>query len=114
MIMSIFTKLFSRNPPNVVTLKVSGKVHRHDCRTQYWGHTVTLQDNIRDKKYGDRAKVVGWLTPIAKLGDEVIIPMNSGRACVYRILEIENQNDPNDMFFATLGPTHYLDEENHE
>jgi hypothetical protein len=59
------------------------------------GHSIGWQ-NV------DRGRLVGWLSPHPKPGDEFHSPMASGKTGVYEITKVDPCWDPPDMFFADV------------
>lgn len=56
---------------------IEARIHRP-------GHSVTIQGG----------RVAGWLTPTPTAGDEIIHPMTSGRAGLYKLLSVQTLTDP--------------------
>jgi hypothetical protein len=48
-------------------------------------------------------EVVGWLTPLPQVNDEILSKMQSGRVGRYRIVHVRPCGDPPDQFFATVA-----------
>lgn len=71
-----------------------------------WEH-VSWGNNVEwfDFRHG---QLVGWLTTLPKKKDYVLEKMDSGRIAVFRVVSVEPQPDPKDMFFATLKDLGYL------
>lgn len=70
---------------------------------KHWG------DNIYFFDWAKR-RIVGWMTPIPKVGDELRCKMRSGKIARFEVVEVEHQRDPSDMFFATVKDIGYLSE----
>ncbi len=108
--MSFLKSLFKRKDPS--HHKISKPRHRHDFRSsnQYWGHRLTINKSYGDEKTGNLADCDGHVTPSARVGDQVILSMDSGKDAVWVFLEVENTRDPTDMFFAKIGLLGYLED----
>lgn len=55
-------------------------------------------------------RVVGWITPIPKVGDELRGEMKSGGVGRFRVTKVEPCGDPSDMFFADVEDIGYVEE----
>lgn len=102
--------LFKKRDPS--HHKVPAPQYRHDFRSsnQYWGHALIITKSYGDEKTGNLADCNGHVTPRAKVGDQVILSMDSGKDAVWVFLEVKNRNDPKDMFFAKIGVLGYLED----
>lgn len=65
---------------------------------------------VRWKNY-DTFSVVGWKHIIPMKGDFLLAPMASGRTGVFIFNSVRAELDPPDMFFGTVRPIGYEDEE---
>lgn len=88
---------------------------RYDCRKEYWGHRCTIDNDTKfditeGPDIGSYWKCDGHLSPCVHPGDEIIQKFQKGDV-VLRVVEVENCNDPKDMFFATLKAIGYLRED---
>lgn len=68
-----------------------------------WGNNVYFFDY-------DERKLVGWLTPLPKVGDEVRSKMQSRKIARFEIISIDVKKDPPDMFFAIVKDIGYLED----
>lgn len=96
--MRFFNNLFNKPPKiskrkDAITYQIGGG----------WGNAI----NWVDKKEFDGKRsifsVVGWKTPKPRVGDLLTCPMKSGKIARFIFKEIENTQDPPDMFFADVG-----------
>jgi len=71
-----------------------------------WEHT-SWGDNIYFFNW-EKRHLVGWMTPIPNIGDEIRCKMKSGKVARFKIIKVEPQKDPKDMFFATVEDIGYL------
>lgn len=58
-----------------------------------WGNRIKFRD------FQNRT-VTGWITPRVEDGDLFGYQMQSGRIAVFRLVNVDNQRNPSDMFFA--------------
>lgn len=73
-----------------------------------WGNRI--QQMEWPKKDNDNlATVVGWKNPKPRVGDELEVPMESGKMLLCKFVKVKNCNSPTDMFFADIKPIRYLD-----
>jgi hypothetical protein len=79
---------------------------RHKQIIEMWEHTV-FGNTIRFFNFEHR-RLVGWLDPKPKVGDEVRTKMESGRIGCFEISKIEPTGNPEDMFFADVKDLGYL------
>lgn len=70
----------------------------HDYTQRYWGHDYVIMELIAE---GQKLKTCGWGNDIKK--NDYLILENNGNSTRYRVKEIRYENDPRDMWFATLG-----------
>ena len=56
----------------------------------------------------ENQKVCGWKEQIPSIGDELLVPAQSGKTMVFEFLSIDRPGDPNDMFFADVEFVRYL------
>ena len=77
----------------------------HDLTWHGWGHNYDVMHRSDD---GSRYKFVGWLTPQPSNGDTLLIPMDSGKVCKFRVENIRYCGDPKDMFFCDGVPYAYV------
>jgi hypothetical protein len=68
-----------------------------------WGNAIQWRDY-------EKQQLWGHLTPRPAVGDEVLCELKSGRIGVFKIIDVDYTEDPQDMFFATTEPIGYLDE----
>jgi hypothetical protein len=87
------------------------KATRVDYRTQYWGHTAQLKRTGGTHTSGAPLFAGHSFGPHIRPGDELVIPMGSGRPAVFELTSVRTLTDPGDMHFIEAYPTHYLDEE---
>lgn len=71
-----------------------------------WDHS-RWGDSFRFEDF-ERRRLVGWLTPKPKVGDEVQSKMRSGRIGRFKITKIDECGDPKDMFFADCEDVGYI------
>ena len=69
---------------------------------KYWGNTIALDGDFKNHA------IYGFNTDV-RIGDEIRIPMQSGRILCGVITKISFKEDPNDMFFGKYKPIEYLD-----
>jgi len=81
---------------------MSGKVVINMWEHKSWGDNI-LWFNWK------RRRLVGWMTPIPKVGDEVRCKMRSGKIGRFEIVKVEPQSNPRDMFFADVRDIGYLE-----
>jgi len=79
----------------------------YDLRERYWGHSIKFNGN---GKLPNSHSVYGFLTPSASNGDTFLFPATNGLA-VWALLEVDNCDDPRDMFFAEAGVIRYATED---
>lgn len=65
-----------------------------------WGNAIHFMPDSTTKVYGFKARR-------PQKGDELHVPMQSGRIGVYRFKEVDLMSDPDDMFFADVKLHHY-------
>ena len=56
----------------------------------------------------DKREIVGWLSRIPKVNDEIQKKMESGKIARFIVLSVERCGDPPDMFFAKVADIGYL------
>lgn len=87
------------------------KTAKVNCTPRLWG-----LDNISGGYWGDSIKffdwdkrqIVGWKSPIRpQKGDFVKARMASGKIAYFKIIKVELQSNPNDMFFADVRDLGY-------
>ncbi len=79
----------------------------YDLRRCCWGHSIGFDG---EGKAPHSRKVHGWLTPCVSNGDTFLFPATKGLA-VWLLMEVENCDDPKDMFFAAAGIIRYATDE---
>ena len=84
------------------TVKLKGRRVIRMWEHAYWG------DNIEWFHFEDRT-LVGWLPIRPKKGDYVLDKMTSGNVAVFKVVSVELQRDPRDMFYATVKDMGYLE-----
>ena len=72
-----------------------------------WGNSVKWFD-------WQKRRVVGWLHQIPEVNDEIRAKMESGKTARFKIVNVEPQRDPPDMFFATVEYVGYLEKKEKE
>lgn len=90
---SLIVDLFCKNETNGVVIDMDSK--------KGWGNSIRFHD-------WERRRIVGWLTPIPKVGTEIRSKMESGKIGRFKIIKVEPCGDPSDMFFATVKDLDYL------
>lgn len=76
----------------------------HDVCEGLWGHKVDVLEVLgRGEDYGHELRVAGWLTPLPRVGDFVLLPHEECHDTRYRFETVEPCGDPPDMFFANLS-----------
>lgn len=77
-------------------------------RDSAWGNRIVFDD------YEER-RVYGWWSGengrLAEEGDRFGYQMESGRVAIFELKNVENQDDPRDMFFAEAEDIGYKDVE---
>lgn len=69
-----------------------------------WGNRIKFRDF-------ENRTVTGWITPHIEDGDLFGYQMQSGRIAVFRLINVDNQDNPSDMFFADAIDIGVLDTE---
>jgi len=59
----------------------------------------------------DKLRVHGHITPMIKVGDELVAQMESGNDFIYRVTKVDQMANPRDQFFADVEPVGYLKDE---
>jgi len=93
-------------------LPTNNNVRRFDCSKNFWGHACHLDNDTKTIVDNEWVffDVSGHLTPIPRVGDEVIISMASGKAAVFVFTEVEPCRDPKDMYFGKVVGIGYLED----
>jgi len=60
-----------------------------------WGNSINWSDF-------EKRRIVGHITPMIRVGDEVRSKMDSGKTARFIVKEVERMRDPNDMLFAIV------------
>lgn len=68
-----------------------------------WGSSINWSGE-------SNTRVHGWKTPRPHAGDRLHADMQSGRTGVYIFTKVDPCRDPEDMFFADVEFSHYLEE----
>lgn len=68
----------------------------YDMRQRYLGHDYTFAP----LDGGQRAKISGWLTPMPRVGDYLLLKTDAPHGTRYRLTKVSPCQDPVDMFFA--------------
>ena len=68
-----------------------------------WGNAIDWMD-------WDKREIVGWLSRIPEVNDEIQKKMESGKIARFIILSVERCGDPPDMFFAKVADVGYVGE----
>lgn len=77
-----------------------------DADIDIWEHK-DWGDNVYFLDWKER-KIVGWMKPLPKIGDEIRSKMRSGKIARFEIVKIKVEQDPPDMFFATVKDIGYM------
>lgn len=67
-----------------------------------WGNSIRWFD-------WQKRRLVGWLQQIPEVNDEIRTKMKSGSIARFKVVKVEPQQDPPDMFFATVEDVGYLE-----
>jgi len=67
-----------------------------------WGHNIYFAD------FEDR-KIVGWMTPLPEVGDELRFEWDGEKIARFRIIKMEPCGHPRNMFFAYVENLGYLE-----
>lgn len=84
---------------------------RVDYRSQFWGHAISIERNGKAAPTGAPLFTGHCFVRGLAEGDELLIPMGSGRDAVFKVTKVRTPYDPGDQHFIAAYPTHYLDEE---
>lgn len=72
------------------------------------------EHNVWGDKIGwlnwDTRRLVGWTTPLPTKGDEIRAKLQSGRTGRFKVIKVEPQVDPSDMWFAYVEDVGYLED----
>jgi len=103
--------------------------HVHASIKRIWSHWVVAASNTKraektktrhqmnsPKSWGDsifwfnfeKRRIAGYLTPMIQVGDELVCQMQSGKHMLFNVIDVEQQLDPPDQFFATVEDVGYL------
>lgn len=87
---------------------------RKDCRTYalrgdtMWGDSITWTNGAPD---GHEGHVHGWVSPLPRSGDRLLVKMASGKWGAWLFTKVEPCENPKDMFFADVtGALAYVDD----
>ena len=69
-----------------------------------WGNVVHFDRNGID--------VHGWLTPLPKKGDVILVRMKSGKVGKYIFTQVKPCGNPRDMFFGKVTGVGYVEPRN--
>lgn len=75
-----------------------------------WGDRIDIIGNMMGEQ--GQFRIVGWLPRKPIDGDRLVYECESGKLAEGIICETEYPGDPNDMFFATIFPIGYYNENN--
>jgi len=78
---------------------------RVDYRNTGWGHNIMSFHRQPDDTF--TCLTIG---PRIKPGDELLVPMESGKTGICRVLASERKVDPSDMYKVSFAIVGYLDE----
>lgn len=67
----------------------------HEMYTGIWGNDIEFFDHAE-------RRVVGWKTPKVKVGEFLKMKQKDGSTFVFKIIEVEYQSNPKDMFWSTV------------
>ena len=81
-----------------------------DFTKTYWGHNITQHYQQKDGQY----RSTMWSEVSPAIGDELLIPMESGKVGICLVSAVKRAGDPGDMFFVTWGLTGYIGEDDKE
>lgn len=81
--------------PKIFRKSLSGNVWKM-WEHKGWGNAINWFDF-------EKGKVVGFLSVIPSVGDELQCQMESGKIMRFRFDKIERMRDPRDMFFADMS-----------
>lgn len=97
--------LMKTKPKGLKIPSSTGK--RVDYRNTGWGHNI-----MSFHKQPDDTFTCLTIGPRINLGDELLIPMESGKTGICRVIESEWKRDPHDMYGVRFGIVGYLEDEN--
>jgi hypothetical protein len=69
---------------------------------RHWGASITYTDRGSPRDLAN-FRVHGWVSPLPRVGDVLLVPMQSGRWCECVFVSVEPCGNPRDMFFATCA-----------
>lgn len=72
-----------------------------------WGDNVSIMDWPK-KDDEDLASVVGHKNPPPRVGDELVVPLKSGKKMLCEFVSVNLCGDPADMFFGDIKVLEYL------
>jgi hypothetical protein len=82
--------------------KATGR--QHDFRRVFWGHNIMSHSKVKDGVFS--CLVIS--TPLPRPGDDLLIPMKSGKTGICRVLKVSSYSDPSDMASVEYGIVGYL------
>ena len=99
-------KFITYRPP-----QIRENATRFSAKERYWGHSIELGVRVTDDvDKSIRMSVYGILTPTPCIGDELVIPMKSGRDALAVFISAQGKSDPADWFNGEVEYLGYVDE----
>ena len=104
-----FTSLFTAKEKNKYGEKIEVREDYYVFRIGgVLGSTINVHGKWNDNS--NIQEVVGWKQIKPRVGDLLLIKMQSGRDAAFLFAEVEYCGDPHDMFFGTVQAMAYTDE----
>lgn len=88
------------------TEKPTKEPREHDYRAMGWGHNIEMLQRVKDT---ERFSACGFGIGV-KVGDTLLLKMESGKDARWRFTKVEYFRDPPDMFSMEMEPVEYLED----